>query len=298
MAKRNSAQSPDFLGIGVQRSGTTWLYENLKLHPEIWLTPIKEIHYFDKLDKEKLATSSYRKHSRKRAFFYLKSIMQGAPITPRDLSWDYNYFFRSRDIEWYKRLFCPPLGQIAGEITPAYSFLNKNIVQDIYKNFPEVKVILLLRNPIKRDWSSAIKKLARDRKMNPKTITNAEFIKRLNSKGVLIRGNYLRTLEIWESTLPKDQIFIGFMEEIQRTPELLLKRIYGFLEVSETIKHISPDLRRKKNSTDGYKIPIPSEIEKYLAIRHLPQLEILSERFGGYTLEWLDYAREVIERED
>ena len=38
---------PDFLCIGAQRSGTTWLYQNLRRHPEIWMPPAKEIHYFD-----------------------------------------------------------------------------------------------------------------------------------------------------------------------------------------------------------------------------------------------------------
>lgn len=38
---------PDFLGIGAQKAGTTWLYRNLRNHPEIWM-PRKELHYFDR----------------------------------------------------------------------------------------------------------------------------------------------------------------------------------------------------------------------------------------------------------
>jgi hypothetical protein len=38
---------PDFLCIGAQKAGTSWLYQNLQEHPGIWLPPIKEIHYFD-----------------------------------------------------------------------------------------------------------------------------------------------------------------------------------------------------------------------------------------------------------
>jgi hypothetical protein len=40
---------PDFLGIGAQKAGTTWLHANLKAHPEIVLPPeAKEVHFFDK----------------------------------------------------------------------------------------------------------------------------------------------------------------------------------------------------------------------------------------------------------
>jgi hypothetical protein len=45
-----SAQSPrpHFLGIGAQKAGTTWVFENLRLHPEIFMPPPKEIHFFDR----------------------------------------------------------------------------------------------------------------------------------------------------------------------------------------------------------------------------------------------------------
>ena len=38
---------PDFLGIGAQKSGTTWLHHNLSQHPGVWMPPVKELHYFD-----------------------------------------------------------------------------------------------------------------------------------------------------------------------------------------------------------------------------------------------------------
>jgi hypothetical protein len=38
---------PDFLGIGAQKAGTTWLFEQLRTHPEIYFPRRKELHYFD-----------------------------------------------------------------------------------------------------------------------------------------------------------------------------------------------------------------------------------------------------------
>jgi len=38
---------PDFLGIGAQKSGTDWLYQNLRIHHQISMTPVKELNYFD-----------------------------------------------------------------------------------------------------------------------------------------------------------------------------------------------------------------------------------------------------------
>lgn len=38
---------PYFIGLGAQRSGTSWVYANLDAHPEICI-PVKEIHFFSR----------------------------------------------------------------------------------------------------------------------------------------------------------------------------------------------------------------------------------------------------------
>lgn len=38
---------PRFLGIGAQKSGTTWLHAQLACHPDLFLPAEKELHYFD-----------------------------------------------------------------------------------------------------------------------------------------------------------------------------------------------------------------------------------------------------------
>ncbi|MFT6898530.1 MAG: hypothetical protein ACJA13_002951 [Paraglaciecola sp.] len=47
-----TSTGPQFVGIGAQRSGTSWLYECLNEHPDVFM-PQKEVHYFDKLSKTK-----------------------------------------------------------------------------------------------------------------------------------------------------------------------------------------------------------------------------------------------------
>jgi len=37
---------PNFLIIGAAKSGTTSLYEYLKQHPQIWMSPVKETNFF------------------------------------------------------------------------------------------------------------------------------------------------------------------------------------------------------------------------------------------------------------
>ena len=37
----------DFLGIGAQRAGTTWVARMLEAHPDICLSEPKELHFFN-----------------------------------------------------------------------------------------------------------------------------------------------------------------------------------------------------------------------------------------------------------
>ena len=37
---------PNFIGVGTQRAGTTWLYNCLKQHPDIYMSTPKELHFF------------------------------------------------------------------------------------------------------------------------------------------------------------------------------------------------------------------------------------------------------------
>lgn len=51
---------PNFLGIGGQKCGTTWLHANLAKHPELYLPPEKEIHYFNRRIHKRLQYYSSR----------------------------------------------------------------------------------------------------------------------------------------------------------------------------------------------------------------------------------------------
>jgi hypothetical protein len=52
---------PDFIGIGAQRSGTSWLYACLQEHPELCL-PRKEINFFSSDEKWSRGLEWYRTH--------------------------------------------------------------------------------------------------------------------------------------------------------------------------------------------------------------------------------------------
>ena len=38
---------PNFICIGAQRAGTTWLHDCLNEHPEVYVPEKKELHFFN-----------------------------------------------------------------------------------------------------------------------------------------------------------------------------------------------------------------------------------------------------------
>jgi Sulfotransferase family len=292
--RTDDAKLPTFLGIGAPRAGTTWLHANLGKHPEIWLTPVKEVHYFDARQRGDVRGSFYRRHLRKRARKY------AALSTYRDrwhegtlfsqLAWDVRFFVPPRTDRWYRGIFRPGPGQIAGEITPAYSILKPDSVSAIREINPDLRIIYLLRDPIERSWSSAISELARRRGRSPEKITEKQLLRHFERTAHILRTDYLRTFETWEGVFGRDQIFIGFLDEIQQDPADLLVRAYRFLGVSDSREHVPPGLTRKVNASREYSTAIPAEVRVHLAELYLPQLQELSERLGEPATGWLRRA--------
>lgn len=108
-------RSPDFLIIGAQKAGTTLLYSYLSQHPQILRPAFKEAHFFD-----------YDFNYRKGVSHYLMN-------------------FQLLNFENRK--------QLRFEATPDYLYYER-CANRIKKNFPLIKLIVSLRDPIARAYSA------------------------------------------------------------------------------------------------------------------------------------------------
>ena len=153
---------PNFLCIGAEKSGTTWLYHNLKKHPQIWMPPVKEIHYLDEIQRkpsltilDRLFDSRFYNQNWRQIFKeQIKSNLRHPNLD--NILWYSNYLFSPRNDQWYTSLFERARERITGDITPEYSSFKTEEVAYAYKIMPKSKIIFLLRNPIERAWSHAL----------------------------------------------------------------------------------------------------------------------------------------------
>src|SRR4051794_1238635 len=49
-ARGDANQGPDFIGIGAEKAGSTWLSDHLRKHRQIAALPLKELNYFNAID--------------------------------------------------------------------------------------------------------------------------------------------------------------------------------------------------------------------------------------------------------
>ena len=288
---------PDFLCIGAMGSGTSWLNKNLGFHPEVWFTPIKELHHFDaQIMPRERKRVRYFKHLRRRFRRLARKAKVLDPTFMQDLSWDAHFFLRRRTNDWYVRLFRPMPGQIAGEITPAYAGLSVEKIREVHELNPKIKLIYIMRNPIDRSWTAVTKILAKRKKRTLSNVPDKEIFNKLDSSKVVIRSNYIEAIEKWGSVFPKEQFFITFFEDIAERPRELLLRIHEFLGITVSEEFISSNVSQKVNPSGKYKSPIPVTFQIYLAEQQIHQLRDLSRMFSGPADEWLERAEKILER--
>jgi len=278
---------PDFLGIGAQRAGTSWLYTVLERHPALWLPPLKELHYFD----DPLSLNKQRYYS-----FLRTRIISGLWVRRPLSAWDFHYFFGKRSDEWYRRLFegAHRRGMVTGEISPSYATLGEEDFLRMRAINPNIKILFIMRDPIMRSWSSIIKSRQKRKLLAPPTAQVA--IDHSRGEGVSKKSSYLMTIERIEGIFARNQIFYGFFEDLVANPLSFLQNVCSFLQVeSGNIRALMPPA--PVGAAAGGRRP-PPEFERSLAASFLPDVEKLCARFDGAPQNWRARYEALLSRGD
>jgi hypothetical protein len=206
---------PDFIIIGAQKCGTTSLYKYLTQHPCVMRSYAKEVHFFD--NNFEKGITWYRAYFP--SFFYTYSLER----------------IRGQDC-------------ITGEATPYYIF-HPLVPKRIAETIPQVKLIMMLRNPVDRAYSHYSHEVRRGNE----TLSFEEAIKREGERlsgevsriqldrgyysfnhqhySYLARGIYVDQLEAWMDLFPRGQILIMRSEDFYSDPQETLRQAIAFLDL-------------------------------------------------------------------
>jgi hypothetical protein len=215
-----------FLIIGAPKAGTTSLFEYMRAHPQIHMPAEKEIYFFN-MDR------NYRR------------------------GWDWYLSTMSRDA---------PSGAICGEATTEYmsgvpyedatsggrgvpatrqrdrKALEEVIPRRIQRALPDVRLVCVLRDPVKRAYSHyrmmALRNVesrsfgqAIDELMEPRALEQTRIM-RSRVNGYIVNGEYSRLLDGFLRVFRREQLKVIFSDDLAEQPAATVADVFGFVGVS------------------------------------------------------------------
>jgi hypothetical protein len=262
--------SPDFLCVGAQKAGTSWLYRQLATHPDFWMPPVKELHYLDNLSRTRRLFPPRCKDERDLCFLErMRNLSARSCI----------------DLENYGRLFEHKGSLLSGDISPAYSTLSDEIIQRVVNYFPNVKVIFLARDPVERAWSQ-LSMGVRLGRISPFDATDIdEVIRNLRIPGVSSRSYPSKIVARWKRYVHPELFRTYFFDDLERNPNELRRCILHFLGTDPN--EPSGRIRADHNRDAGrQKLRLTDKVRSHVAQFFKDELRACAKELGGPAREW------------
>jgi hypothetical protein len=278
---------PDFLCIGAQKGGTRWLYDQLQLHPDFWMPPVKELHYFDRrspsaasVNLGRRAEENLKRTNRRQAKLALR------PLDQRDIDFLAAYvampWWRT-DLEAYARLFSLKGDLLSGDITPDYSTLTERQIARIMRRFPKARVVFIARDPVERVWSHLTMHMRRG------TIArglDATAVMRLMRQRFVVERSYpSQIVARWRRHVPDGQLGLFLFDDLVADADGLRRRVLSFLggDPARESGIINAAFNRKE---DREKAPLSPELRAEIARHFAAEIKASADAFGGAAKGW------------
>jgi hypothetical protein len=217
---------PNFLIIGQSKAGTTALYHTLKMHPDVFMSPVKEPRFF---------------------------VCEGSP--PR-FAGPITQLKGITRLEDYQALFARVTTEKAiGEASPQYLYagLTERTVCSIRSYIPQARLVAILRHPAERVYSRFNYLQTRWSKEPAYSLRQA-LAEEQNGRRVgwhealrYIEGNKTwLALKAYYNCFPRSQLKIYLYEEWKQQPQRVLADLFTFLDVDPAF---APPVNTRVNVT-------------------------------------------------
>ncbi|MEM8642141.1 MAG: sulfotransferase [Cyanobacteria bacterium P01_G01_bin.54] len=219
---------PTFLLLGAPKAGTTALYHALGQHPQVFMSTIKEPHFF--------------------AFANAQAALFKGPRDERGELTTHSV----TDPSAYKGLFqAAPTGMARGEASTMYLYYPQ-VPERIVQYCPDAKLVAILRNPIERGFSHFLhlRRDGREWLTDFNQALAAEPERRTQgwspSWHYWAVGQYAEQLPRYWQQFPREQLRICLYEDWQQDPTAFLEDLAMFIGVDPDLV---PELGDRHNTT-------------------------------------------------
>jgi len=198
---------PNFFIVGAQKAGTTSLYHYLNQHPQVYMSPRKEPHFFEGMHSE------FRRPGRR-----------SAPVS---------------DLAEYQALFEGAKDERAiGEASASYLYSTR-APHLIKSSVPDAKVIAILRNPADRAYSNFLHcvQVGREPLRSFDEALQAEEARMRDKWGPLWyykqKGFYYAQVKRYFDTFGRDRVGVWLYEDLRDDTFGALGEVFRFLDIDD-----------------------------------------------------------------
>jgi hypothetical protein len=267
-------QSPDInlFIVGAAKSGTTSLYNYLNQHPDIYFPNVKELNFYSEIESD---NPEDFQPPQKNKFYHSKV------ITDKKV---YNSLFDGVTSE-----------SILADCSPSYLW-DESASAKIFNDYPNAKIIILLRNPVERAFShflmdlktgkqserNFIEALLLDKSSLPKIWGKAHLYVEL--------GMYSKQVEKYLKKFGTNQVKVILYENFKNDTKGILMDILEFLNVDKSLinnidftkihnQYLAPKSRfsffllKNKKRLKGIKKRLPERFKKNIKNRIIYKTE-------------------------
>ncbi len=286
-----SLLGPDFLCIGMARAGTGWLFDQVRYHPDFWMPPIKEFGYL------KRGVVGLKEHAKRRLQVLregnAKNLTGWANRQPGDTR-DIAFLEEAAlsigdplDITSYAALFRYKEGALSGDITPGYSALEPSIIRELAVALPNVKLVLMVRDPVERAWSRLSMWARLGHFDSSIAETPAAFADFLNTDEKLKRESFPSVVvRRWRTHAPSLELRSFFFDDLVQEPQRLRHDILVYLGADPDKKAGQQDARHNRKATKRLNIELKDAARSILVEYFRDELLACADLFGGIAKMW------------
>ena len=218
------------------------MHDYLDQHPEIYMSPVKEVNYFSRFDiRPEHFSKAYAHDVNVNLKKYLASDMK-----------EKIHIAHVTDEADYLRLFSKVGDEKAiGEASNSY-LLYPKAPRLIHEAYPDARILMMLRHPAERAYSQYIMNLRLGKTLETDFLKEVQVDDELEVRGwganhqYLFIGRYYEQVKRYLDMFPRGQVMICYYEEYRKDADGVMRSIYEFLGVDPSFE---PDTEKKLNTS-------------------------------------------------
>ena len=266
-----------FLSVGAMKAGTTFLFNALSRHPDIYFTPEKELHYFahtqgldGKLQQPlrpradvipvfvepgRILTQNFRRHRLSAVMHNRFSKLQDANRLREIVKWYADRYLTDPVNEaWFDRVYADAGNRWAADFSNYNALLGDAGWRAVRRHAEELRVLYVMRDPVERLWSHLKFELLPAGRRDALVNGDMEAVETFLASASSAHARYDRIIESLKCNLAPEELFIVKLEDVLADINGQLNRLAAFMGIRQ-IDYSGVDPTRKANKTEEIEIP-------------------------------------------